>query len=137
MRRITLLLVMVATGAVLYAAVGQGFELGDLRGLFRPTQRLPALRGSDLPFRYPVHLWRQGIEGEVLLRVHITPSGAVDSVELKRSSGYPELDSMALHGATELRYHPARQGERPVAVWADLPVLFEGRSDVPESEEGG
>jgi protein TonB len=102
---------------------------------FGDGQALPALRSTELPFAYPAKLWRDGVEGEVVLRVHITEAGAVDSVELEQSSGHPELDEIALRGAWELRYNPALDGEEPVAVWAMLPVRFQRRA-VSLSPEG-
>jgi protein TonB len=80
-------------------------------------------------------LWREGVEGEVLLRIHVTALGTVDSVEFERSSGHAELDSIALRGARQLRYAPATEDEQPVAVWAMLPVRFT-RSAGTGSTEG-
>ena len=125
MKRLVVLGLVLATLAVGYAAAGERLGLGTLLGRFGSSQRLPALRSTQLPFRYPVRLWRAGVEGEVLLRIHITEAGTVDSVELERSSGHAELDSIALHGATELMYDPALQGDDSVATWAVLPVRFE------------
>ena len=70
-----------------------------------------------------------------MLRVHITESGTVDSVELRRSSGHAELDSIALEGARRLEYHPARRDEEPTAVWAELPVRFERQGVSAAAEE--
>ena len=126
---------VVATAAVAYAAVGDGFGRGGLFSRFRTGQRLPALRSQDLPFRYPARLWRDGVEGEVMLRIHVTEAGRVDSVELQRSSGHAELDSIALSGARILRYHPATQGDEVVAVWAVLPVRFQRYNLTGKAEE--
>lgn len=121
------------TAAAAYAAAS---DLIDFDGLFRKrVQRLPSLRSEEMPFRYPVRLWREGVEGEVLLRIHISETGAVDSVELSRSSGHAQLDSIALVGARQLRYHPATLGARPVAVWAALPVRFQRSSMTGTVEE--
>jgi TonB family protein len=117
-----------AMAAVAYAAGGGRLERDGLFGWLNPGQRLPALRSEELPFRFPARLWRAGAAGEVVLRVHITNTGAVDSVLLETSSGHEELDAIAIRGASELEYHPALRGEEPVAVWALLPVRFEGRS---------
>ncbi|UCF20993.1 MAG: energy transducer TonB [Gemmatimonadota bacterium] len=116
---------IVATLAVVYAVAGERIGLGVLLGRFDSHQRLPALRSKELPIRYPAHLWRDGVVGEVVLRIHITELGTVDSVELRRSSGHAELDSIALEGAKRLEYHPARKAEEATAVWAELPVRFE------------
>lgn len=135
MRRILLVGLVLATVAVGYAVASQFLGVGDLLDRVRGGQHLPVLQSSEMPFRYPLRLWREGVEGEVLLRIHVTAVGTVDSVELEQSSGHAELDSIALRGARELRYEPAREGEQPVAVWAMLPVRFT-RSTVTGSMEG-
>jgi TonB family protein len=126
---------ILATAAVTYAAAGERLGLDGMLGWLKSGQRLPALRTQDMPFRYPVRLWRDGIEGEVVLRVHITEAGTVDSVEIEQSSGYRELDEIALRGASELWYYPATQGDEAVAVWAVLPVRFQRRSVTTPEEE--
>ena len=128
MKRIVLIALVMAMAAVAYAAGGGRLGADGLFGWLHRGQRLPALRSQELPFRFPARLWRAGAEGEVVLRVHITEAGTVDSVLLETSSGHDELDAIALRGARELEYHPALRGEEPVAVWALLPVRFEGRS---------
>ena len=131
MKRAAFVALALAIVAVTYAAVGDRMSSDSLFGWFRPGRGLPALKSSVLPFRYPARLWRTGVEGEVILRLHITATGVVDSVVLERSSGDPQLDSVALAGATELKYHPAREGETPVAVWAELPVRFQRDPEQP------
>lgn len=137
MKRFAIAALIVATTAVAYAAVGDRLAGSSLFNRFRASRRLPSLRSAEMPFKYPAHLWREGVEGEVLLKVHITSAGSVDSVLLEQSSGSPELDSVALKGARELMYHPARQGEISVAVWAQLPVRFQRRFSDPAAEDGG
>ena len=128
MKRLVLVALVVAVAAVAYAAAGERLEGNGLLGWLSRGQRLPAMRSQELPFRYPARLWQSGVEGEVVLRVHISEAGAVDSVELETSSGHEELDAIALRGARELDYHPALRGEEPIAVWALLPVRFSGQS---------
>jgi TonB family protein len=127
-KRLVLVALAVAMAAVAYAAAGERLGGNGLLSWLNRGQRLPALRSPELPFRYPARLWRSGVEGEVVLRIHITEVGAVDSVVLETSSGHEELDAIALRGARELDYHPALKGEEPVAVWALVPVRFSGRS---------
>ncbi len=134
MKRLVLVALVVAMAAVAYAAAGERLEGNGLLSWLNRGQRLPALRSQELPFRYPSRLWRSGVGGEVVLRVHITEAGAVDSVVLEQSSGHEELDAIALRGARELDYHPALRGDEPVAVWALLPVRFSGRSVSAERE---
>lgn len=124
MKRLLIVGLVVATAAVGYATVGEHISVDDVFSRFRSSQRLPSRRDDETPFRYPVRLWRQGVEGEVLLRIHISLEGRVDSVELERSSGNALLDSLAMSGARDLTYHPAQRGDEPVGVWALLPVRF-------------
>jgi TonB family protein len=79
---------------------------------------------GEVPVEYPIRLWDADVEGETLLRVRVTELGTVDSVEVFRTSGYPEFDSAAVRGARLLRYSPARRGEERIAVWARVPVQF-------------
>ena len=138
MKRLVILGLAVATAAVAYAAVGERLSLEGLLGGLRSGQSLPAIKDYErLPFRYPANLWRDGVEGEVVLRVHITAAGTVDSVKLERSSGFDELDQIALRGARQLVFHPAREENEPVEVWAMLPVRFQQGSvtTTPEGRE--
>ena len=98
-----------------------------------PAFHMPMLLNERLPFAYPEDAWVDGIGGETVLRLRISAAGAVDSVLVAKTSGHRSLDSAALAGARQLRYKPARQGERPVSVWATLPVRYPlpERSDAP------
>ena len=82
---------------------------------------------GQIPIEYPLHMWDQDMEGETLLRVRVGDTGAVDSVEVLESSGYPEFDSAAVSGARELRFTPARREGRRIEVWAQVPVNFSKR----------
>lgn len=97
-----------------------GLQIGR-RGV---SFRMPVMENEELPFRYPARAWRDGAGGTAVVRIHITEAGAVDSVEVARSSGHAALDSAALADARRLRYRPARRGETPVDVWATLPVRY-------------
>ena len=99
--------------------------------------RVPALENEALPFRYPDRAWRAGVGGEVRLRIHIDPTGAVDSAYVLESAGHPALDSAALADARRLRYRPARRGTEAVDVWAILPVRYPmpETTNAPSGEE--
>lgn len=82
---------------------------------------------AEVPIVYPLSLWDQDIEGETLLRVRVTDTGVVDSVEVMESSGYTAFDSAAIAGARELRFQPARRDGKRIQVWARVPVHFSKR----------
>jgi periplasmic protein TonB len=82
--------------------------------------------GDAVPFRYPMELYDQGIEGDVTLRLHVDSLGGViaDSVRVERTSGQPLLDSAAVAGAASLQFRPARLGGRAVPLTVLFPVKF-------------
>lgn len=82
---------------------------------------------GEVPIDYPLQLWDQDMEGETLLRVRVTDTGQVDSVEVIESSGHAAFDSAAADGARELRFRPARRGGKRIQVWAKVPVHFSKR----------
>jgi len=82
---------------------------------------------GEVPIEYPLHMWDEDMEGETLLRVRVTDTGAVDSVEVVESSGYAAFDSAATAGAHALRFTPARREGKRIAVWAEVPVYFSKR----------
>ena len=82
---------------------------------------------GEVPIDYPLQLWDQDMEGETLLRVRVTDTGQVDSVEVLESSGHAAFDSAAADGARELRFRPARRGGKRIQVWAKVPVHFSKR----------
>ncbi len=87
----------------------------------------PAPLFTEVPIVYPLSLWDQDIEGETLLRVRVTDTGTVDSVEVVESSGFEAFDSAAIAGAQDLRFQPARRGGKRIQVWARVPVHFSKR----------
>ena len=64
---------------------------------------------------YPKKLVKKGIEGTVALDIFITKEGTVDSVVLIRGV-HPQLDSLAVHAASEFKFTPATSNGNPEAV---------------------
>jgi protein TonB len=84
------------------------------------------LYGED-PVEYPLPLWDAGVEGETVLRVRVTDTGVIDSIEIATSSGHVGLDSAAVSGVRELRFEPGREDGERTRMWATLPVVFSKR----------
>jgi protein TonB len=65
-----------------------------------------------------------GQQGKVMLRVLVNSNGTTDKVEIRSSSGFDRLDDAALDAVRRWRFVPARQGDRPVAAWVLVPIIF-------------
>ena len=87
---------------------------------------------GEVPIQYPIDLWDRDVEGEVLVRVLVNEMGVVDSVEVLEPSLYQAFDSAAVRGARDLRFEPARQGDKRVTVWAQVPVHFSKKPRLPD-----
>ena len=86
-----------------------------------PTQA----RYRDTPRpEYPDNARRQGREGRVLLRVLVDDQGEAKTVEVSRSSGTDALDNAAANAIKRWRFYPARNGDRPIESWVNVPIDF-------------
>lgn len=83
---------------------------------------------------YPVRLQREGIGGTVGVLLWVDSTGAVDFVNLGRSSGIPELDRAALQVAPSLRFDPARRRGQAVGTWVEFDVRFQTVDPSEESD---
>jgi len=86
---------------------------------------------GEEPIEYPLTLWDEGVEGETVLRVRVTDTGTVDSVEVVTSSGHRGLDDAAVAGVRSIRFEPGRRNGKRVRMWATLPVHFSKRPEPP------
>ena len=73
---------------------------------------------------YPRLSKRMGEEGEVLLRVLVNQHGRAERVDVKRSSGSPQLDEAARVAAMQALFKPHMEDGRPTAVYAVIPIKF-------------
>lgn len=81
---------------------------------------------DDVPFRYPVSLYLNKVQGNVLLRLFVDADGRVvsDSTRIIEPSGHTALDSAAVAGATRLRFRAARLRGTAIPVSLLFPVHF-------------
>lgn len=78
---------------------------------------------NKVQFPYPEVARRLGIAGTVFLELWIDEEGNVRNVILTKSV-YPVLDEVALENAWKLKFSPAIQWDKPVAVRYSFPVHF-------------
>jgi len=74
---------------------------------------------------YPVASRRRREEGDVLLKVRVSATGAPEEVLVDTSSGFLELDQAAANIVKQRwRFVPAKQGDVAVAAWVTVPMSF-------------
>jgi protein TonB len=83
----------------------------------------PRLEHKGRP-RYPEAARAAGIEGTVILRIHVLANGEVAAAEVSRSAGHAVLDRAAMESIRGVRFVPARRGDEPVSMWVEVPVQF-------------
>lgn len=72
---------------------------------------------------YPEVARKLGIEGTLYLELWIDTEGTVRNVIVKKPL-YPAIDKIAKQKAYQLRFKPAMQRDKPVAVRLSYPVTF-------------
>jgi len=88
------------------------------------TLAKPRYDGNPKP-PYPRIARRRGYEGVVVLKVEILPNGRVGELRVKKSSGHHILDKSALNTVKKWKFIPAKRGEDPIRIWAEIPIKFE------------
>jgi periplasmic protein TonB len=76
------------------------------------------------PPKYPAAAQRRGLEGKVMLRVRVSPAGAVEGVELLSGSSAEILDEAAIQAVRGWTFRPAMRLGVAVAAVVDVPVRF-------------
>jgi protein TonB len=79
---------------------------------------------NNPPPTYPAAAQKRGLEGQVVLKVHVLPSGHPDNVTVARSSGHAILDDAALKAVAQWTFEPARRGQTAVDGWVQVPLNF-------------
>ena len=98
---------------------GSGTGGGEIHQEFVPARLL------SFPWpHYPEAARKQKITGGVVLSVHVTEYGLVDSVRVVRGLAVPALNEEAMQVARRLRYQAARMGERAIDSWQSYTVTF-------------
>jgi TonB family protein len=92
------------------------------------TERPELLNGQQvrraLAEAYPPALRAAAVEGTSVVWFHISEQGRVLRTMLSRSSGVPALDEAALKVGSLMEFSPAKNRDRDVAVWVEIPLVF-------------
>lgn len=97
-----------------------------------PVEVQPELRNPDevrraLLREYPASYRDAGIGATVVVEFHLGSDGSILETGIAVSSGHAAFDRAALRVARTCRFSPAMNRDRPVAVWVNVPMVFEVR----------
>jgi len=111
------------------AAVTTETRSEDDKPRFIPYDTPPRLANArevnrTLQDLYPTELKDAGVGGMANVWLFIDEGGAVQEAELSRSSGADEIDAAAIEVARTMRFEPARNRDKAVAVWVQIPITF-------------
>lgn len=100
---------------------------------FVEVEELPKYDQKELSraLVYPEIARRNGLEGEVLLRILVDKNGRVVDIVVERSTN-PAFEAEAIRAVKRTSFTPAIQGMRPVAVWIQIPVIFRLDDGIPK-----
>jgi protein TonB len=73
---------------------------------------------------YPEVAMRHEWQGEVLLRVRVSPEGRAMTIVVQRSSGREVLDQAAQEAVRGWSFVPSRQGGVAIEGWVTVPIVF-------------
>ncbi|HEX3890542.1 MAG TPA: energy transducer TonB [Verrucomicrobiae bacterium] len=73
---------------------------------------------------YPSEAARRHQQGVVVLMLYINGSGALDKIEIVKSSGYPLLDAAAIREMKLSKFEPAMDGAIPIRSRAQASVTY-------------
>jgi protein TonB len=76
------------------------------------------------PPRYPMPAVAAHHQGVVVLNVYVDAQNRVSKVEVRKSSGYPELDAAAAAAAQNWRFTAGVKNGKPYASVVRVPVTF-------------
>jgi len=83
----------------------------------------PSIISQTWP-EYPASALEKGIEGVVMVQAFVGLNGKAEKVEVKVTSGDPELDASAVKAVSQWSFNPAAQAGAAVASWFEVPIRF-------------
>lgn len=100
----------------------------DEEYIFVPYDEPPQPEGGfaaiQRHLRYPESARKNKIEGTVILYVKISAEGEVEKVHVQKSLADDSCNQAAIDAVKSVKWKPAKQRDKLVAVWVSVPVKF-------------
>ncbi|MFQ5708361.1 MAG: energy transducer TonB [bacterium] len=89
-----------------------------------PPKPIGGFRAIQRALRYPEIARKVGIEGRVIVHVLVDATGKVKDTKILKGLGHSGCDEAAVKAIKSVKWKPARQRDKAVAVWVSIPVIF-------------
>ena len=89
-----------------------------------PPRIVGGLAGLYSHLRYPEIAKKAGVQGRVVVEVHIAKNGALKAARVVETFGDAGCDQAALDAAKKVKWTPATLKGQPIAAYVEIPVVF-------------
>jgi protein TonB len=89
-----------------------------------PPQPIGGFEAIQKKLVYPEIARKAGIEGQVTIYAHINEKGDVINTRILVPLGNSGCNEAAVAAIKAVKWKPAKQRDKPVAVWVSIPVKF-------------
>lgn len=89
-----------------------------------PPQPIGGFGAIQSKLVYPEIARKAGIEGQVTIYAHIDEKGNVKDTKILVPLGNSGCNEAAVAAIKAVKWKPAKQRDKPVAVWVSIPVKF-------------
>lgn len=89
-----------------------------------PPKPIGGFAAIQKALKYPEIARKVGIEGRVIVQVLVDEKGNVRDTKVLKGLGHSGMDEAAVEAIRSVKWKPAKQRDKPVAVWVSIPVIF-------------
>jgi len=123
------LLAASVVGVVLLASLPQAGAADDWPAKVVTIEQLVPLTRMQIRVIQNRSDWARGINGPVVLRVHVDERGLVRRAVLVESSGSAAADNAGIESMSAMRFEPVLVDGQPTAVTLAVPLHFPGAKE--------
>ena len=104
-------------------------DKADEKEYLKVAEVMPKVKTMPPRPEMPEQIAGTGVDTTMVVQLFIDEKGNVNQklTRIHKSSGYPELDKLALEWAGKIEFHPALSNGRPVKVQVAIPVQWKAR----------
>ncbi len=101
----------------------------DVEKFLMVAEMMPKFKTVPPQPKMPAYIARARVDVTTLIDFYVLKNGSVDQdrTSIATSSGYPELDKIAVEWAKKIKFHPALNRGEPVRVRVRVPVQWKSR----------